>query len=386
MMIVFLVFGSTSCLKRSETSQKSIFQKKKQTVKAQVNPDPNDPFRPSGEAALLQKGTYEGKAIDIDWRRSNKILSGREALKYFKDFDATKEYAIANVKEADKFYVARFAKDAIEQVILNRERLFVKIGVHHTSMRFKLKNEEFFELKSQRLDEPQESKKYQSLSFGVFAVGAPGIYFDPKNSIKGDLVSSYLFFTPPDQSARGFDIPIKYKMYEIVLDKLTNPQENFKLFQHIATEGDRLGYQEIYGMFRNNCVHRLLQLLRDGLPKKYSSDGIIDKILLGVMSLDVLPTGLANGFAGVMRRELERAGTLSESTPWKSFWEVPDLVDYLYSFSCAKLKKEKLSIADACHNLYYTEPHEIPSSILARRTEKVTACKQFNASRCSDEK
>ena len=138
----------------------------------------------------MKKGDTIGRAIDVDWRRSVKIPTPDQAKLYFPDFDPQKEFVIANVKEFKDFFVARFQKDAIEKVVVNREQLFEKASIHHIGIRFILKSGKRFELVSQNLKKKREKRSYSSLSFGIFALGVPGNFFGFGNSVKGDLVSA----------------------------------------------------------------------------------------------------------------------------------------------------------------------------------------------------
>lgn len=378
---VALAVFSSGCLKKTNESEtKGLLGKPNAVRPFEIAADPNDPFRPYGQDALMRKGSDKGKAIDIDWRRSVKLVPPSVARDYFSNYDSTTDYVIANVKEYNNFYVAKFKKNALEKVVLNKERLFEKLAIHHTGLRFILKKGESFELVAQNKNDDLEPKEYQSLSFGIFALGAPGKYFGPKNSVKGDLVSAYMFFTPPEQSARARNVPIRFSMDELHLDLLKNSSTIFTLFDHLAREGDKLGYSEIYGMFINNCVHRLLTLIRDALPR-YKSDGIIDKVLMAVYDTDVLPTGLANGFKSVIRNELERAGAVSKKAEWSSFWEVPDLISFVDELDCSEIKDAK-DLRFKCAEVYSKEPQIIPQSIMQQQNYLVDRCISKNTFKC----
>lgn len=379
--ILTLVFA-TSCLKRSEPGSegKSIFNKKKKNKTARVDPDPNDPFRPYGENAVMKNGSDRGKAIDIDWRRSVVVVEAQLARRYFRDYNPATEFVIANVKEYDTFYVARVKKNAFLNVVINREQLFSKFPIHHTGLRFNLKPGEFFELVPQKKGSLKKRKTYRHLSFGIFALGAPGKYFGPKNSVKGDLVSAYMFFTPPEQAFRGRDIPNRYDMHELVLDQVHDTKEIFQLFESLSREGDRLKYQEIYGMFLNNCVHRLLSLLRQAHPQK-ASEGLIDRVLLATFDTDVLPTGLANGFTPVITKELERLGLVSDNARWKQYWMIPELYKWTHHIDCSENdSQQKISVT--CEEAYTAPKKYLPESKRRAKSKLVSECVVFNVNRC----
>jgi hypothetical protein len=273
----------------------------------------------------MKTGRDRGQPIDVDWRRSGVLLTDAQAREYFKDFDPTKEIAIANVKHFDEFYVARIPIDEVDSVVMNRYRIIKQVPISHAGIRFKMKPGRKIRLVPQVKGSKSPALQYESLGFGIYALGAKGKTFGLENSRNQDLVSSYLFFTPEELLERYHKDALYEDMYEIKLDVLTNKDVK-ELLLHVARSATQKKYSEVYGMFFNNCVHRVLSLveeaksplsraawnarLRKGTHLAFDPAGGLFREVTD-RSGDALPAGLANGFPPVIKDELYRMGVIS---------------------------------------------------------------------------
>jgi len=298
-----------------------------------------DPFRPWGESAVMKTGRDKGEAIDVDWRRSGVELTPEQAKQYFPDFDPTKEIALANVKHFDEFYVARIPLEGLQGVKMNRYRILEKLPVSHGGLRFVMKKGYKIRLVPQKKGSTSPRLEFDSLGFGIYAVGKKGRTFGAENSRNQDLVSAYLFYTPAELMERYKKDVIKQDMKEISLDQM-QPADTQALLKHLVKTATSTKYEEVYGMFINNCVHRLLALIRESqIPKsKPARNALIRKGVKSVVnpvgsllesardaSGNLLPTGLANGFSPVIQHELYRIGVTSYFSGWSDVLKDPEL-------------------------------------------------------------
>lgn len=326
-----------------------------------------DPYKPVGSAALMKTGEFIGQPIDVDWRRSGVRLSEEQARAYFSDFDAATEIAIANVKQFDRWYVARIPITGVKRVYFNRYRILEKVAANHVGLRFEMKPGTHIQLVGQVLGENLPSLQFDSLGFGVYAVGPKGVKFGARHSRKRNLVSAYLFFTPAHLMQRYRKDAIKKDMEEIWLDAFSESETQF-LLRSLSREATLRGYQDAYAMFLNNCVRRLLVLLdRSRFKQPFNElDGLI-KVVQGY-----LPTGAVNWSDTIIDGKLRRRGLISSQVKWKHILHSSELAYFEDIFEGGNQLSPE-SLLQACA-LYHCKPGAYFGACLARKKTKITRC------------
>ncbi len=304
-----------------------------------VPPSADDPYRPSGEDALMKTGRDKGEPIDLDWRRTSVQLDAAQAKQHFADFDASKELALANVKHFDEWYVARLPLEGLEGVKMTRYRILKQLPVSHGGLRFTMRKGFKVRLVPQVNGSKSPRLEFDSLGFGIYAVGKKGRKFGMENSANKDLVSTYMFYTPAELMERFRQDTKNNDMKEIPLNQM-EAADTQALLQHLAKSATETKYEEVYGMFLNNCVHRLLALIKESRRPsgKPARNALIRKTVKtainpvsGVLdsardaSGDLLPTGLTNGFSPIITHELYRIGVTSYFAAWSDVLKDPEL-------------------------------------------------------------
>ena len=336
-----------------------------------------DPFRPSGSAAKMLTGQDKGQDIDVDWRRSGKLLTESQARKYFPNYRPGRELVIANVKHFDDWYIARIPLDGIKEVRVNRDIIIPAKGINHAGFRFIMHRDAKIDITAQVFKPSRpytfEKAELTSLAFGIFATGAKGRQFGFNNSIRQNLTIAFQFMTPAEQASRAWKDDNSFPMFEMPLDRLA-PGYARQLFEHIALTADRLGYSESYGMLMNNCVHKIFDLLNEALPANTAiGRGWQD---LSQKVKDAIPTGVLNGREDVIASELRRQGFASSNANWIPIMET-DLGEFMGVIWCpTRITPDNLRIR--CMARFCKLNSEDFSACLQAKREQVDSCLATN--------
>lgn len=323
------IFSASSCKMQTSSATKDA-----NILEATASDRNIDPFRPSGNTAKMLTGQDKGQDIDVNWRRSGKIVPENQAREYFPDYRADRDLVIANVKHFDDWYIVRVPLDGIREVRVNRDIIIPAQGVNHAGFRFIMRDDTKIDAVAQvsNPSRPYAFKKaaFNSLSLGIFATGAKGRKFGFNNSVRQNLTIAFQFMTPAEQASRAWREDNSFPMFEMPLDLLA-PGYARQLFEHTARTADRLGYTEAYGMFINNCVHKIFELLNEAFPANTAVGRTWQDLTQNIK--DAIPTGILNGRAEIIASELRHQGYSSTKAKWIPIMET-DLAEYMGVIWC----------------------------------------------------
>jgi hypothetical protein len=245
-------------------------------------PPPPDPWEPhpTMPAGRWLRGKNAGKPVDTSTRRPLRILRGAEAAPYS---PKEGEIVAAGFSHGDKFFVAKFPKDAVQDVIFQKwdfgeKRLRLKLGpwvlfdheilhVAHTEVRFKLKPGSPVLLYPQAAPEPGRAPEpvasVDDLVTSVEAVGIPGETFN----IAGGLLNHFVAVRRFKSLRQSFQDRV-VREGRLVQQWLLAVDESAKqrLLAKAMHLSDEEGYGAPYHLFLHSCTTEAFKLIDLALP------------------------------------------------------------------------------------------------------------------------
>lgn len=220
---------------------------------------PAIPFAPSG---LMPAGKFAGKCLDISSRRSFRRLTSAEAAKVVplevvqRTLDV--DY-IANVGHNGDFWVGLFPKQkAIQRMTFLVERFPPRWLAAHGFIRVDYDQDSGPLLFSQS-DPSKKPIRLESVAFsveGVPTLGGPG--FSPITALSNELGMSHRIVSL-DQKIRQviFEEKNTVRQYPLSIDQA----QRDGLWNMLIDELHDPEMQEMYDLFKNNCMNSIFRVL-----------------------------------------------------------------------------------------------------------------------------
>ena len=148
-----------------------------------------------------------------------------------------------------------------------------------------------------------------------------------------------MFLTPKELAQRVREDAMDLDARDQQLD--LSKKQVMHLFKEIAKRGDQIGYTESYGMFNNNCIHRVLALLQEFAKNKWrsltrrvlklafnSTEGILAEAAR--LLRNFAPSGSINSFLPIIQKVLYRHGHVKfEQATWRPLNQIDYVTKYL---------------------------------------------------------
>jgi len=217
-----------------------------------------DPYVPD---AVMPVGEYAGQKIDATERRPLTILTGDEAKPFSPEEG---EIVAVNFRHDGKFWIVKFATDAVERVIFEKWDFGSGlIHVAHTELRFKFREGRGAVLFPQRLYKGGEVAKpvgdpIENVVNSIEAVSVPGVHFSVSGGLSKKFVASRRFKS------------LKENFYERVTrerriveqwDLLMDDARKQTMFERAVSESDADGLNTPYHLFGHSCTTEAFRLV-----------------------------------------------------------------------------------------------------------------------------
>lgn len=259
-----LLFIASLLLPLSSPAQLDLTRSNSECV---CNTSVNDVFE---EPQAFNFGKFSGQCIDSCRFRSVKILS-EEKLQTKNSVLDTRTLDVVNILHFGKFYKSRIYLEDIQNVEAGFEEF--RPGIHHVFLRFNLK----ISAPSLKLISQSDSKM-KPIEIRSLVLSPEGV--PPKNH-KYDLFESYFgvyLLVHKLTSGDEMDRWIKSQSHLVKFYTFkTQPEVAAKVLKRGISESQRLGIQNVYQLFSNNCSTSTLHIV-DAEIGKISSPSMWSKL------------------------------------------------------------------------------------------------------------
>ena len=217
--------------------------------------DPSDRYDPRAE---IPSGPFKGRCLDTRELRSLRVVSRGEAEARGLAARPGLLY-LANVRHADRFWLAAVDPGAVEAAIVQIEFFPAIVPAAHTQLRFRFAPGRQPVLVPQRGGAPKDRVRLRDLVYSVEAVPVMG--GDPYDLVKGmedHFGTAYRMVSLSDRYRRMV-VTDHHRVIQLRL-KLT-PRERRELFVHAVRLGDRSGMKLMYHTLGRNCTTELVRVI-----------------------------------------------------------------------------------------------------------------------------
>ncbi|MBI4349434.1 MAG: hypothetical protein HY553_21545 [Elusimicrobia bacterium] len=225
---------------------------------------PFDPFEPEG---LIPRGPFKGRPVDIDTKRTLRILTDQEAAQY--GLPPGERY-VANFLHADKWWIAHVPEGGVEEVIVQDEMAPGSLG--HGQMRLRMKPGSPVTLFPQRRGETDEPVRLPEIVWSAWGTG-PRDFNEKMSSVKNvwrsltqgpeqflityrlrslEQAVSIMVKDGRRNGCRQFELDISEREANLVLDRAL-------AYAHAK------GMDEMFNLFTRSCVSELFVVLDGAL-------------------------------------------------------------------------------------------------------------------------
>ena len=217
--------------------------------------DPGDPYDPRAE---IPRGPFKGRCLYTRELRSLRLLSKEAAAARGLPARPGLLY-LANVRHADRFWLAAVDPRAVEAAIVQIEYFPAIVPAAHTQLRFRFAPGRGPVLVPQRRGGRQDPVRLRDLVYSVEAV--PVVGGDAYDLVKGmedHFGTAYRMVSLSDRYHRMVVID-HHRVMQLRL-RLT-PRERRDLFVHAVRLGDRCGMKLMYHTLARNCTTELVRVI-----------------------------------------------------------------------------------------------------------------------------
>jgi uncharacterized protein DUF4105 len=213
---------------------------------------PGDPFDPD---AAMVGGRFRGRCLDTREQRSAVLL---------RDRSGARKVVLANLRHADRFWIAEVGPEALEDVIFQTEYFPAVVPAAHVELRFRFRPGQGPRLTPQVPDDGTAPVRIDDLVFSVEAVSlVDGEPYDLVKGLFGHFGTAYRLVSLDD---RRRDMVVKQRHRVTQLRLRLTPRQERAVLAHTLHLSDQSGMRVVYNTATRNCASELFRVIDRAVP------------------------------------------------------------------------------------------------------------------------
>jgi hypothetical protein len=217
--------------------------------------DRGDPYDPG---ARMPRGRYRGRCLDTSELRTLRLLTDAEAASHGLSVPRGWK-AVANVRHADRFWIALIDPAAVADVVMQIENFPAIVPAAHTELRFRFAPERGALLVPQRPGDARDSVVLTDLVYTVEASYAIG--GEPYDLVKGmrDFYGLVYRLTSLEERYQAMVVEQGHLVQQVRLD--LSAEQGRDALVHALELGHAAGSGAMYHTLWRNCTTELYDVL-----------------------------------------------------------------------------------------------------------------------------